>query len=614
MYLCVDGGGSHTRAAVYNAAGVQSKRVEYGPCNPTAYGLETCAARIVRCAEALGISSAAQPIEAVLLALAGIGEEPARRRLVQHLQARIPARRYVITSDAHALLYANVSPPQGGVVVIAGTGSGVLASTPNGEVLRVGGWGPLLGDPGSAYRVAEQALRTTLSLWDETSTETPLFQALCDEAGVENIAALVEWSARASKADVGALARVVDALAEQHDNIAIHVLREQAGLLARQVVAAYRRAGLSAPAPVYFVGGVLEHSRTARECFTTVVSEALGTHVDIAPCRGTDAVFTLRDVTSSETAITVCTSSADALVLPETEEVPAEPTVDTLQGEAFVERMLSAEQRAWHAVRFAAGEIWNAVAEAAQRWRQGGRVIYVGAGTSGRLGVLDAAEWEVTFGIAPNRVTALLAGGAFACRRSVEGAEDDTALATREIAALAVGASDCVLGLSASGTTPYVRAALCEAKRRGAYTVLVYANASAVAAGIVSDMESTVDLAILLPTGGEVVAGSTRLSAATATKLFLNIFSTGVACQLGLVCRGLMVGMKPRNKKLKARAVRIVALCGKVDEPEAERLLSESGWDIPVAIVRAWYQEPLQEARQRLQNAAGNIARLRPRE
>lgn len=204
----------------------------------------------------------------------------------------------------------------------------------------------------------------------------------------------------------------------------------------------------------------------------------------------------------------------------------------------------------------AVGKVLPAIAQGAsavaQALERGGRLLYVGAGTSGRLGALDAAECPPTFGTQPEQVQAVIAGGPEALTRAVEGAEDDREAGARALEALEVGPHDVVCGISASGQTRFVHGALEHATSRGAHTLLVTCNPAVRRLRLAQRL-------IVLNTGAELVAGSTRLKAGTATKLVLNALTTAAMVALGRVQDGLMVNVKPTNRKLKARAARIVA-------------------------------------------------------
>jgi N-acetylmuramic acid 6-phosphate etherase len=269
--------------------------------------------------------------------------------------------------------------------------------------------------------------------------------------------------------------------------------------------------------------------------------------------------------------------------LPVTEGLhPAGADLDRLPTARLVARLHAGDREAARAVGRALVPIARLADAAAERLGRGGRLVYAGAGTSGRLGALDAAECPPTFGVAPSRVVALVAGGARALRRAVEGAEDDRAAAGRAVVAARVGARDLVVGISASGTTPFVLAALAEARRRGAATALVTSNPRA---------RAPVDHRVVLATGPERIAGSTRMKAGTATKMALGLLSSAAFVRLGTVRGGRMIALRPASEKLRRRAVRNVAALARVSAPAARRLLSAAGWDVRKAIAAAGRRE-----------------------
>lgn len=214
-------------------------------------------------------------------------------------------------------------------------------------------------------------------------------------------------------------------------------------------------------------------------------------------------------------------------------------------------------------------------------FRRGGRLFYVGAGTSGRLGVLDASECPPTFRSPPEMVQGIIAGGQPALRKSVEGAEDDVDAGAKAVVERAVNSRDVVIGIAASGTTPFVWGALREAKGRRATTVLLCFNPYL---KIPREFQPTIVIAPNL--GPELLTGSTRLKAGTATKLLLNIFSTLAMVKSGKVISNLMVDLNPSNSKLRERAVRIVQELTGADDARARKVLHQSGWVVKKAIAR----------------------------
>jgi len=246
--------------------------------------------------------------------------------------------------------------------------------------------------------------------------------------------------------------------------------------------------------------------------------------------------------------------------------------------------------------------IAEAVKAIASTIRDGGHVLFIGAGTSGRLGVVEAAEMPPTFGVPPDAFQAVIAGGPEALFRSVEGAEDDDAAGGRVLDERCLGRGDILVALSSSGSTPFVLGALRRAKERGTMTVAVICNP-------VSPMAELADIAITPEVGAEVVAGSTRMKAGTAQKLVLNMLTTTVMIRLGKVHDGYMIGVKPTNRKLRNRARRIVAAIAGLGAGEAEEALERAEGDVRIAILMTKTGATQEEARSTLHRAGGSLRR-----
>jgi N-acetylmuramic acid 6-phosphate etherase len=277
--------------------------------------------------------------------------------------------------------------------------------------------------------------------------------------------------------------------------------------------------------------------------------------------------------------------------------------LDRLDARRIAALMNREDTRAVRAVGRVARDIASAVDLIVRGLSAGGRLIFVGAGTSGRLGVLEAAECPPTFGTPPTRVQAIMAGGRASVFRSREGAEDDARAGARAIRARA-GAGDVVVGVSASGVTPFVRGALAAARRAGARTVLVTCNSTGASSrrssrtrqSSAERARDSIDVVISPAPGPEVLAGSTRLKAGTATKLVLNTLTTASMARLGKVYGNRMVDVQPRSRKLRARAARLVVEIGGVSPARARRLLAAADWRVPVAIVMARRALPANDA------------------
>ena len=279
---------------------------------------------------------------------------------------------------------------------------------------------------------------------------------------------------------------------------------------------------------------------------------------------------------------------------------PASLKIDTLTPLQLVQVMNEADAAVPAAVASQAPAIARAITEISGRMRQGGRLIYAGAGTSGRLGVLDAAECPPTFSVPPGMVTGVIAGGLTALTNAVEGAEDDSRQGAADLLALNLTSLDSVMGIAASGRTPWVLGAITAAREAGCLTLGLACNAGSVLA-------DAVDIMITPVVGPEIITGSTRLKAGTATKLVLNTLTTGIMVQLGKTLGNLMVDLKATNEKLQDRAVRIVSEITGLAGSQATEILQQCSGEVKTAVVVSLTGLSPAEARQRLQSCAGQL-------
>ncbi|MFN7946032.1 MAG: N-acetylmuramic acid 6-phosphate etherase [Blastocatellia bacterium] len=281
---------------------------------------------------------------------------------------------------------------------------------------------------------------------------------------------------------------------------------------------------------------------------------------------------------------------------PHTTEIDQLPTLEAL-------RIINAEDQT---VAVAVERVLPAVAQAVDgivaRLERGGRLFYVGTGTSGRLGVLDASECPPTFGVSPDLVQAVIAGGYEACYKAVEASEDDRAAGAADLQARGVTAADAVVGIAASGRTPYTIGAVESARRIGALTICITCNQN-------TELARTVEIPIEPIVGPEVIAGSTRLKSGTAQKLVLNMLSTMTMVRLGYVKGNRMANVQTRNVKLRERAVGILMdECG-IDDATARATLESAEWQLPVALVMKHADVSREEAETALKNAGSSVTR-----
>jgi N-acetylmuramic acid 6-phosphate etherase len=259
---------------------------------------------------------------------------------------------------------------------------------------------------------------------------------------------------------------------------------------------------------------------------------------------------------------------------------PRSESIDTLSSLEIVRLMNSEDGKVVEAVGAEIQAIAQAIDWAADSFQHGGRLIYVGAGTSGRLGVLDASECPPTFRTPPGMVVGLIAGGPVALTRAVEGAEDNPQQGADDISSLEVQGKDLVVGIATSGRTPYVLGAVREARRRGARTIGLTCNRPSL-------LGSEVDLEIAPLVGAEIIAGSTRLKSGTATKMILNMISTGAMVRIGKTLGNRMIDLMPSNEKLRIRSRRMLRELAGVDDTVAAQILARCNGHLKRALVVA---------------------------
>ena len=282
---------------------------------------------------------------------------------------------------------------------------------------------------------------------------------------------------------------------------------------------------------------------------------------------------------------------------------PASEGIDSLSASEIVRLMNAEDANVATAVGLETENIARAVEEIATRVRQGGRLIYIGAGTSGRLGVLDASECPPTFNTPPELVVGIIAGGPKALTRSIEGAEDYPQQSVADLKAVAVSGNDTVVGIATSGRTPYVISGLEFSRSRGAFTVGLCCNDE-------SQLATVSDLMITPVVGPEVVSGSTRLKAGTATKMVLNMLTTGTMVLLGKTFGNLMVDLRATNAKLTERTRRIVMQLTSLTQNGADELLAQCDGELKTAVVAHLRSVSPDQARRLLDDSGGHLRRV----
>ena len=282
---------------------------------------------------------------------------------------------------------------------------------------------------------------------------------------------------------------------------------------------------------------------------------------------------------------------------------PASASIDSMDSLSIVELMNREDAKVVDSVRLILPQVACAIDAIVERIGMGGRLIYIGAGTSGRLGVLDASECPPTFNTPPELVVGLIAGGDRALRRAIEGAEDDRLAGGDALRAVGLSSKDVVCGIETSGRTPFVLGALELARHEGAVTLGVTCNKGA-------EMDSLCDVLLAPIVGPEILSGSTRLKAGTATKMVLNMLTTGTMIRIGKTYRNWMVDLRATNEKLKDRSIRLVSGITGLDRTQAEVMLRECNGQVKTAIVNHEHQVGAQDARERIAVASGRLGIL----
>lgn len=508
--------------------------------------------------------------------LAGCGT-PADRADLAALCAEVWPGAGIVAGNDRESGFAAAFGSGNGIAVNAGTGSSVTGRYDD-RMERAGGWGHILGDAGGGYYLSVQALRAVLREYDLHRRGGELASEILRALSLNELNELVRWAQTAGKMEIAALTPVVFAAAADGHEQVKDILRSGARVLAKYTAAVAQRLDYSSP-PVALLGGLFRGHSIYVATFERELEEVLATSRLFVEERSSALGAAWLALGRAPMLAAAVELPAREIAATTTEEIhPQSLDLDRLTPNQLVELFVAEEKCVQDALRSAAPQLAAAIVLIATALKNGGRLFYVGAGTSGRLGVLDASEIPPTFGAPPELVQGIMAGGANALHRSVEGAEDDAAAGARAMGARGVTAADVVCGISASGQTPFVQGALRRGRELGARTIFLTCQAPS------AELPNEYDLRVDLPTGPELLAGSTRLKAGTATKVALNILSTGALVQLGRVPGNLMIDLKPTNDKLRDRAARMLAQLAGCDYASARERLARHRWNVRAAL------------------------------
>jgi N-acetylmuramic acid 6-phosphate etherase len=572
--LGVEGGGTKTTWVLVDRDGNDLRILDQGKLPPSNFRLTT--------PERLRTILSELPKEidraGIFLAGCGVGED---QESLSRLCTEIwPTAKIVVGNDRDSGLAAALGHADG-IVVNAGSGSSVTGRRGD-KIEKAGGWGHILGDAGGGYFLSIQALRVILREYDLHRGEVQFTAKILHALSLNNLDEVVRWAQTADKMEIAMLAPVVFEAAASGDARVIEIVEDGAQVLSEYTEAVAFRLHLLAP-KVLLLGGLFHRDSIYTHAFRRRLKKNLP-----------DARVATAERAPEFGAAWLATESSDHVIfqpkLPQSEintlaaalteqRNPRSENLEKLSPGALVELFVEEEKSVQDALRDAIADLARAIEIVTESLRNGGRLFYVGAGSSGRIGVLDASEIPPTFGASPDLVQGVIAGGVTALYRAIEGAEDEESGGALALDERGIKDIDVVIGITASGRTPFVIGALARSKSLGAKTILLTCNPS-------GSQKVSVDLAINLTVGPEVLTGSTRLKAGTATKVALNIVSTGAMVALGKVRGNLMIDLRASSAKLRDRAVRVVAELASCDYHSARNLLEATDWNLRAVVAK----------------------------
>jgi N-acetylmuramic acid 6-phosphate etherase len=608
IFIGINGGGTKTTLVAVDSSLDVLAQVQTGGSNQNNFGVDQVRATLHTAIRDLLAQAGLTVTEigGIGAGLAGVDRPNDRIVFAQIFDEILPGVPLVLENDGTIALVAGVGR-KFGVIVISGTGTISIGADDAGTLARCSGWGWLIDD-GSGYAIGREILRAICDARDGAQPPTLLTERVLARLNLENFDQLVPWIYAPNRNPNEIAALAAEAVAVVHQDLtALRILVRAADALARNAVTVINRLNFGdQKIPVVLSGGIFDHVALVRERFIQRLQTQIPNIQPTLATRGAELGAAILAIQHSNPAATFTRGSTP---LPITErrgtelrntltmEISYRPTLELLT-------IMNIEDSRIHAaIAPNLPKMAELIDSIAPRFRQGGRLIGVGAGTSGRLAVLDAVECRPTFGASPDQVFGILAGGIDAMMHSIEGAEDDADAGAAQIDQLNVGELDTVIGVAASGSTPFVIGALRAAKARGATT-----------ASIVNVVDAPIsaisDYPFIAATGAEVLTGSTRLRAGTAQKLMLNMISTGVMIRAGRTMNNLMTDMQARNLKLNHRAKVIVSEGAGVSIDEAGALLEKADGEIKTAIAAALLGVNIQEARLELEDIEGDLNRL----
>ncbi len=588
FYCGIEGGSTKTVAILIDGGGRVVQRIKTLPCNIKLLDDR----QIVHLWEGIRERLKRPASSFIGMFVAGCVSPSDEARVKRLAQKVWPESRHLVGRDTDSGFAAALGDKPG-VMVICGTGSNVLARN-GSRACKLGGWGHVVGDVGGGYDLARLMLQRTFLEYDEDRQTSVFGRDVLRQLSLNTMEELVTWTLAASKEDIASLAPLVF----KHKELSRDVIREGTFRLSQQVVRAAELVQLKTPRVVltgglaagqpYYVLKLREAILMKLPHARVNVSREEGAYGAALLCRSRfieakPATKLYRWIKPPRDRGDLYRGSIESRNLahsPTEQPNPRARHLEKASIKEIIDLMMSEEKTVIPQILQRSESIDRAIQWITSALRAGGRLFYVGAGTSGRLGVLDAAECPPTFGTPPSMVQGIIAGGFRALYQAIETAEDDGVYGAESIRNRHVGRKDVVVGITASGSTPFVIGALQAALSAGARSILLTCNPAAP----VEFKGNNRFLTLLVDTGPEVVAGSTRLKAGTATKLMLNMLTTISMIRLGKVKDNLMTDLQPSCEKLQDRMTRIMKELTGFSYEEAWAALKKTGWNLEHAL------------------------------
>ncbi len=596
--LGIEGGGTRTSVVALDSGGRSIQEFELGPGNLQLFKGDELGLFFDEIARASG------RIRSVGVGMAGLRTDADRRRVRDELARVWPDARAYITDDLETVLAGAPEPEVKSylrVLLVSGTGSCVFARDAAGREHKVGGWGQQLGDEAGAFGIGQSAIRRLLRDYDYNGKASGLLKQVLEQLDLKHPDDLNTWSATATKSEFASVAPLIFKASRRKSSLAGGVVEQAAERIAKDAVACCRRFKRVPKVQFILSGGCFQKQAAFAALVEKLLRERVkGCEVVLAAALGARGAAALGSTLGKRLAKKKSAAKSGksdlarwvprSLAMSPTEERhPDSMDLDRLPIREAIELMAREDGRIPNAILKEAPKIEAVIRWVSRSLKNGGRLLYFGAGTSGRLGVLDASECPPTFRSEPHLVQGVIAGGRTALWRSVEGAEDSVEEGAAEAHRLNVTADDVVIGIAASGRTPFVWGSIAAARSVGAKTALICFNPH-----LELNAKTRPNKVICPNIGPEILTGSTRLKSGTATKMILNMITTLAMVRCGKVLQNLMIDLNPSNVKLRDRAQRILIELTQCSADEAREALERESW-----VVKAAYQRLQNSARRR---------------